>query len=47
MERQRHVALCSLAAAACFLALQLAQNNVVLTVLLLAIVSTGIFAIAA
>ncbi|MGA7805525.1 MFS transporter [Bradyrhizobium sp.] len=45
MERQWHVALCGLAAAACFLALQLARNNVALTVLLLAMASIGIFAI--
>jgi sugar phosphate permease len=45
MERRWHVALCGLTAAACFLALQLAQNNVVLMVALLAIASIGIFAI--
>ncbi|KWV57975.1 MFS transporter [Bradyrhizobium macuxiense] len=44
-ERRWHVVSCGLAAAACFIALQAAQNSVALTVMLLAIASIGIFAI--
>jgi sugar phosphate permease len=45
MERRRHVAVCGLVAAACFGALQLAAGSVLMTVVLLAIASVGIFAI--
>ena len=45
MERRWHVAMCGLIAASCFLLLPLAANNISFTVLLLAIATTGIFAI--
>jgi fucose permease len=45
MERRWHVALCGLVAAACFGALQFAAGSVLMTVVLLAIASVGIFAI--
>jgi sugar phosphate permease len=45
MERRWHVALCGLTAAACFGALRLAESSVLLTVVLLAVASIGIFAI--
>lgn len=45
MERRWHVAVCGLVAAACFVALQFAQTSIILTVMLLAIASVGIFAI--
>jgi sugar phosphate permease len=45
MERRWHVAICGLAAAACFFLLYLAQNSVVATLMLLAAASIGVFAI--
>lgn len=45
MERRWHVVACGLVAAACFIALPIAQGSVALTVTLLAIASVGIFAI--
>ncbi|WP_375779905.1 MFS transporter [Bradyrhizobium sp. ma5] len=44
-ERRWHVVACGLVAAACFIALQVAQGSILLTVTLLAIASIGIFAI--
>ncbi|KRQ12030.1 MFS transporter [Bradyrhizobium pachyrhizi] len=44
-ERRWHVVCCGLVAAACFIALQAAQDSVLLTVTLLAVASIGIFAI--
>ena len=45
MERRWHVAVCGLVAAACFGALQFAAGSVLMTVVLLAVASVGIFAI--
>ncbi len=45
MERRWHVAVCGFVAAACFGALQLAAGSVLMTVVLLAVASVGIFAI--
>jgi len=45
MERRWHVAVCGLVAAACLVGLQFTEHSIILTVLLLAIGSIGIFAI--
>jgi len=45
MERRWHVAVCGLVAGACLIGLQFTQQSIMLTVLLLAVGSIGIFAI--